>query len=425
MFCPNCGQENAPEDKFCIYCGSELIDNQSFLDESTTATVDVKQTLQLLWGGIQSGYKSLRHFFRNHPKVCIPVVVIVVCCAVFSIANATILSGKQAAKRYFQAIINDNSRGVYSCLDLPESDFVNASKFDDYFQTLGYQQAKVGNYQITELDTTADKGDDGITSAYQITYYLRGDSSTRSMYVELVSIPQLFGLINHYKVLSDYIVTGYRILVPAGSTVTLNGTELHDPITNGGSECYTIPSLFNTTYTITVKNPFGSATGSFVPARSGTDADIYNCEMLLYNDETVSAIYSQAQAQFISLLNAAVAQQTFPADIAKTANSDMQGDIATRFADLQSYCYDASSGTGYTSIQLSNITDNSYQGQTFSANSPMEYSCEFSFSYSYSRRYRNWDGNLEIVNGESSGSARMHYVYENGSWVLEAFDCYL
>ena len=161
MFCPNCGQENAPEDKFCIYCGSELIDNQSFLDESTTATVDVKQTLQLLWGGIQSGYKSLRHFFRNHPKVCIPVVVIVVCCAVFSIANATILSGKQAAKRYFQAIINDNSRGVYSCLDLPESDFVNASKFDDYFQTLGYQQAKVGNYQITGLDTTAGKGDDG------------------------------------------------------------------------------------------------------------------------------------------------------------------------------------------------------------------------------------------------------------------------
>ena len=29
MYCPNCGKLNPQEDKFCMYCGAQLIDNQN------------------------------------------------------------------------------------------------------------------------------------------------------------------------------------------------------------------------------------------------------------------------------------------------------------------------------------------------------------------------------------------------------------
>lgn len=425
MFCPNCGEKNAPEDKYCIYCGAELIDNQDFPDESTDFTADTKRILQLVWSKIKCVGKSMQRFLKRHPKVCIPLAAIAGCFVILSVVNATVFSGKQAVRKYFMAIMNDNSRAVYSCLDLPESDFVNASKFDDYFQTLGYKEAKVGNYQIDELGSTSSKDDESITSDYQVTYYLRGDSSTRSMYVELVRIPQFFGLINHYKVLSNYVVTGYTILAPEGSTVTVEGIELKNPVVNGNSESYTIPSMFNTDYEITITNQFGAETGTFVPGRRGTDADIYNSEVMSYNAETISAMYSQAQAQFSELLNSATAQQSFPADIAQTTDSDLQNDIARRFSDLKSNFYDSNSGTGLTGIQITGATDNSYSGQTFSANSPMEYTCEFDFNFNYTRRVRNWDGTIETVNGSSSGRATMYYIYENEAWALEGFNYYL
>lgn len=406
MYCPNCGKENSSEDRYCIYCGSELIDNQNFPE---TSEVDWKY----VWQQIQSVTKSLCKKIQRHPKIAFPVLAAVGCFLALSIANATVLSGESVARRYFKALMNNDSRAVYACLDLPESQFVNASEFDKFFRSLGYQAHNIGDYEIKEYTTSSIESD--ITSNYYITYYVRGDSSTHSTSVEVVNVPLFFGLINRYKVLSDYISSDFGVIVPAGSTVSVDGIILDGSTAYENYDRYSIPSLFCTGHDIAVSNSLGSAEDSFVPSPGYGDS--YTVYAVNYNADTVNAVYAQAQNQLNSILTAAIARQDFPADIVKSGDAD--NNVADRFSDLKSRLYDTSNNTGFTNIQVTATTDQSSQ-QVFDA-STIQYNCTMRFDYSYARRWQNyWSGETGIDNGTSYGQAAFTYVYEDGVWALES-----
>ena len=422
MFCSNCGQENSAEDRFCIFCGAELIDNHNFPD-STPNTV-----MQALWDAVVAGCKKVKAVFQKHPQIAIPVALVVACGVGLSIANATVFSGKRAATKYFLSMMNNDGSAVYQYLDLPESDFVNMTKFNDYFQTLGYKNVDVGNYQVTEVSSSGsrltDSGEEGsITTDYEVTYYLRGDSGTRSMNIKVVNIPRFFGLLNSYKVISSYVATDYQVNVPTGSTVIVDDITLSDPVTRGDCDSYTIPSILCTDHTITINHPFGTQEGVFVPSSGSGYGNSYDCDSLPYNTATTEAVFAQAQAQFSSILNAAVARQAFPADIAQAGDADAQSRILEEFYDLQSDCYDVNNDTGYITVQITSSEDDSYQ-QSFSAGS-IEYQCVIDYDYNYIRRRKNWYDEVEMQNGSDYGEATLTYVYENGAWVLEGFTCYL
>lgn len=410
MYCPNCGKENSSEDRYCIYCGSELIDNQNFPE---TSEVDWKYVWQQIQSVTKSLCKKIQRFFKRHPKIAFPVLAAVGCFLALSIANATVLSGESVARRYFKALMNNDSRAVYACLDLPESQFVNASEFDKFFRSLGYQAHNIGDYEIKEYTTSSIESD--ITSNYYITYYVRGDSPTHSTSVEVVNVPLFFGLINRYKVLSDYISSDFGVIVPAGSTVSVDGIILDGSTAYENYDRYSIPSLFCTGHDIAVSNSLGSAEDSFVPSPGYGDS--YTVYAVNYNADTVNAVYAQAQNQLNSILTAAIARQDFPADIVKSGDAD--NNVADRFSDLKSRLYDTSNNTGFTNIQVTATTDQSSQ-QVFDA-STIQYNCTMRFDYSYARRWQNyWSGETGIDNGTSYGQAAFTYVYEDGVWALES-----
>ena len=410
MYCPNCGKENSSEDRYCIYCGSELIDNQNFPE---TSEVDWKYVWQQIQSVTKSLCKKIQRFFKRHPKIAFPVLAAVGCFLALSIANATVLSGESVARRYFKALMNNDSRAVYACLDLPESQFVNASEFDEFFQSLGYQAHKIGDYEIEEY-TSSSNGSD-ITSNYHITYYIRGDSSTHSTSVEVVNVPLFFGLINRYKVLSSYVSSDFEVFVPAGATVSIDGIALSGATTYETYDRYIIPSLFCANHTIEVVHPLGSGDDTFVP--SSGYGDNYTFQEIHYNSDTVNTVYAQAQNQLNSILTAAIARQDFPADIVKF--SDPDNNVEERFTNLKSDLYDTSNNTGFTSIQITDTADESYQ-QGFDA-STMMYNCTVRFDYSYTRRWQNyWSGETGVDNGTSHGQATFVYMYEEGIWTLES-----
>ena len=55
MYCPNCGKLNPQEDKFCMYCGAELIDNQNVPQQAVTPTVQVDWNNSQLRQGMDIG----------------------------------------------------------------------------------------------------------------------------------------------------------------------------------------------------------------------------------------------------------------------------------------------------------------------------------------------------------------------------------
>lgn len=422
MFCPNCGQENPAEDKFCMYCGAELIDNQNFPDNST---VTMKQALHALWDGAVGGFRKVKAVCKQHPQIAIPVIGIAGCCVCLSIANATVLSGKHTATKYFLAVMNNDGPAVYNYLDLPESDFVRLSTFNEYFKTLGYKDLNIGNYQVTEARSSlfgVDGEAGSITTDYNITYYLRGDNSTRTMTVRVVNIPQALGLINYYKVISDCVATDYEINVPSGSTVTVGDITLSDPVEYADCDSYTIPSLYCQDYDITVTHPFGAEEATIHPTSGSSYNNVFNCNSLTYNTATTDALFAQALAQLNSILTSAVTRQDFPTDITCTQDADMQSDIQDTYDYLRANLYDTSSDTGYTSIQITDTTDDS-DLQEFSVDE-MTYQCSIDFSYNYTRRRKNWNDEVQMQNDSSYGNATLYYTYENGAWTLTGFNCY-
>ena len=407
MYCPNCGKLNSPEDAYCTECGSELIDNQNF------PAFDFEHLWQKLRSGIGALYKKTRLFFNDHPKIALPIAALVGCFLLISILNATVFSGKSVARRYFKALMNNDSRAVYSCLDLPKSEFVNASAFDEFYKSLGYQARDVGNYKIVEKSSS----DSALTLSYGITYYLRGESSTHSTSVQVVNSPLFFGLINRYKVLSGYVSSNFEILVPSGSSVAVDGIALSDPTAYEGYDRFSIPSLFCTEHTIEVSHPLGYAEESFIPSPGYGDS--YTLSYVSYNSDTANAVYAQAQTQLNTILAAALARQQFPDGIVKYSGTS--GNVDEAFASLQSDLYNTSDNTGFTRIEIQNTSDQSSQ-QAFDI-SEIRYDCTVEFDYSYDRRWQNyWSGETGTDTSTSYGQATFTYRYEDGVWALENID---
>lgn len=402
-----------------MFCGAELIDNQAFPD-SGQATVG--QMLEMLWHGIAAVFGKIGAFIKKYPVFCVPVLLLAAGVFVLSALNATVFSGERVARQYFLAMMNNDGSAVYRCLDLPESQFVNRDAFDRYFNSLKQQKQNVGNYTVKERKTTSSKDtEEGLTRYYQITYYLHGSGSTQTMNLELVNVPAFFGLINSYKVMSEYVALGYTIDVPTGAAVMVDDISLTDPISYDDCDRYVIPAIFCNEHSIRIVHPLGEKEDRFTPRLSyGYDSG-YVCSSMPYSSSVAETVSAQAQAQLNSIVSAIVAQQGFPGEVTLTADTEAQQEINETFRSLQSSWYDASKGTGYTSIQITSQRDSSDE-QYFDADS-VTYRCYLRFDYNYLRRRMTWLDEIEMQNGSDDGNATLYYAYENGAWVLEGFNC--
>lgn len=437
MYCPNCGKLNPQGDKFCMYCGTELIDNQNVAPQPAAPTVqdawrDVKRT----------GGQSLA-LIKRYPQISIPVAVLVVILLVYAFLNGLVYTPKNAVVRYFGALKQGNVQSIYDCMDLPESQFISYDSFNRMWGEMGTPSLQVSSYEITEAgsrlsassvdplmllfgqvdpDDYTDSSDpqeqSSLVKTYLVNYHTPGNDEIQSLQVRLIGEPMMGGLFQNYKVLSDYIVQDYLVTAPSGSTVTVDGIALTDGSASQNGDVYTIPAIFQGEHTITVESALGGLSDTVFLSSSDYYGDSgYSCSYIPYSDATCSALFEQAKTQLNTIMAGALTRQAWPADVAVTTDPDDAEDVAYTYQRLQENLFDTERGSGYTSFQFTEISDQSDHDQRFSSDGA-RYTCAMDFRYNYTRRYVNWNDEVEMNNGSSSGSAYLDYVYNNGTWQL-------
>ena len=438
MYCPNCGKLNPQEDKFCMYCGAQLIDNQNTPAQPVTRAVSLGEVRQNLTGGVQ-GVVGLA---RRYLAVTIAVLLVVLVLVVYVLLNGLVFSPKATVERYFDAMRSGDTQALYDCMDLPESDFTTYEAFCTMWENTDKPSLQnMTSYEITEarsgrassgsvdplallisgadLDSYADGTEDDAGSSlvknYQVSCHISGSDEIETIPVQLIGQPVMGGLFQEYKVLSDYTALNYSVIVPAGAAVTVDSIPLTGATTSEEGDVYLIPAIFRGDHTIAVESPLGGLTEDVIV--EGYDGDAYTCSRIPYSDATRTALFEQGKTQLNSIMAAALSRQGWPADVTVTSDPDAAEDVANTFQRLQENLYDTDRGSGYTSFQFTEITDESGQNQDFSS-ADAYYSCAMEFQYNYTRRYVNWRDEVEMNNGSSYGSACLDYVYQDGAWQL-------
>ena len=230
MFCSECGKENQKGAKFCEDCGAELISNATEVKKSIPKKPMDKKTKTLI------GIVSL-----------IVILLIMGCVFLGSKSNPTSI-----AKEYFLAYVNGDKDRLYKYLDVKDSGFTSKKIFKKVFE---FEKKDLLNYSVA----SEEKSGDGLTSKVKINYTLRGESTSKSVTINLVKDKKnKFLLFDNWKISNETsaLVTDYRVNVPKGSTVKFEGVTLDKKyLQQDYSETYdsyVIPQILKGKYNVSV-----------------------------------------------------------------------------------------------------------------------------------------------------------------------------
>lgn len=416
MYCPNCGKLNEEGDQYCAFCGAPLVDNQNFPSAAGQAADQAQAALSALGA---AGRKLLA-LAQRHKKVVAGAAAAIVAVAVAGGVLSARFSARGVAERYFKAMMGSDAAAAYACLDIVESAFTSEEKFAEMWEQ-SYAEKELFNYSVEErrakssslYSFDAPEQENSISHTFDFTYYLRGDATAYSASVTVVEGAGGLPLMKNYKVLPDFQLTGYEIVVPRGSSVLLDGLELAAPEVEDDRLVYRVPALFTTAYDLTVENPLCET----VQQRLYPEGGNYQLYDIPFSGQTCADLGALAASQFDSIMTAILAYGEMPADIQLSRNSI----AAMTYTSLRDRLVQPAEGTGLYQFTRTAIGDDSSGGQTVSGGE-ITYTCDIEFDFTYSEVYRAWDN--ELVNNEgreSSGYGTFYYTYEDGAWGLEDF----
>lgn len=395
MYCPNCGKPNSDADRFCMYCGAELIDNQNFGEVSPAE--QLRDTARAL-------AHSAGDFCRRHKKAVAGVVAAVVVVLIIAGAWEAMFSPKSVAVTYFKAVMSGDASSAYSCLDIVASPFTDQDDFDTFWSN-SFPARDLYNYTVSE-ESTGSGGEDSIEHTFDFRYYLRGDDTPYSMSVTVIEAQGIAS----YKVLPDFVVTDYSVSVPRGVSVTFGGQTLSDPMQGNFSDVYTLPAVFTMPYELDLTGDlFIPLSDLVIPQRGET----YTCDAMTINEQTADALFSTACTQMDEMIASILTYSEFPADIALTEESS----APDTYDQMRSYMVDPQEGTGYYSIS---ITDHVNKSETQSTSANITYTCSMDLPYNYTRLYKSWTGEVSASDGSDKTRAELTYRYENDQWKLDS-----
>lgn len=337
MFCPECGTRNEDDARFCAACGTSLVEFQT---QQTPQGQGYQQASQQ---GYQQGpqgqqyqqapqgqqyqqapqqqYQPPRPPKKPVSKAFIAVIFECLLAAGLIVGIVLTLNNKfspeSVALKYWKAVMAHEWGQAYDCCEFPDNGlltkqmYVNVSAASNTGAPVQYKSARVekeSNWAAGDSDTSGRN-----TGSYVIRYMVKGSASEETDYLTLVKTgKKKFLLWDEWKVTpSDSWSQDVYFEIPVGATLKLNGVEVTDAdITEDAYGQYlTIPYLFTGSYQMEVEGP------GMEPYRANTYVDHYGCEdnyvSLRPSRETVESVMAQAEADFKTIMDSALAGADF------------------------------------------------------------------------------------------------------------------
>ncbi len=484
MKCPNCGNENEAEALFCGYCGVNLqeaaaLNGQEGSSPGSQATgaqgngqdtssgqgysqgtdaqsqgygAGTSNTQNQGYGqgygagqghtgqgyGQEGGYGAFGQqqvVKKPFPKWAFAVIAESLLLVLVIVGSVKVLakSGdmKQVAEQYFVNMANGDLEEAYGQLDiaqlgLGEDDpFINAGMFAKAMaqSSLGV----VNHYQVNEGSEWEESlyqwgenlglsGDTPMMRTVRIDYRAEGDTSNKTY---PVSLDQASG---KWKVsLAGIVYQDYRIYVPAGAAVSLDGVPLGEGYRNleeGSQEdayldSYLIPYLFYGSHEVEVALEDMEDVEETIQV--GYDSSQYYLEAMQIKEEIQDALVQKAGENMKQIYGAAIAGKDFSAvEELFTENQELRQEIKEYYEYLMS---EASQGD----TRLQEITVSNMEGTVYgSEGAAVHVGFEYSVGYIYEDY---WSGEEESDTYSGTGECQFRFVKENGEWVQVGLGC--
>ena len=212
MYCKNCNRKGKKDEKYCSECGSKLTKQKSTFKLSQKS----KNTIGILAG------------------------LLIMIFAAYGIA-CYIFSPEEAARKYFDAVINNDEETIYSYIDVESSDFISKKLLSEKMVKF----AKIESYEIVD---TEEYGNEVIVT---FRYKLKDTNEIRKVLVSLTREDGIF--FDKWKVNSGKLTKNVTIKVPNNAIVTIDNMDITKYEIDDDSEyyqTYRIPAIITGEYQV-------------------------------------------------------------------------------------------------------------------------------------------------------------------------------
>lgn len=398
MFCPECGKKNRGEARFCENCGFKL-ESQVIQEPAQVATQQYQPSTPAV----------PRKPMSKKSKILIGSILFL-CIGFFGLYKyvESITSPSAYAEKYFEGVMDAEWSEVYDTLDVEKVGFINEENFKQAQSDVEAQPYK--SYEIKSVSEDISPS----SSEVVIEYTPKGSSDQLQLYVSLnKQKAKKFLFFDDWKVSPEsFVASDYSIDIPAGATVSINGEKLDKDYlstSNDYTDTYVIPEIFTGNYDIKVTKEYMEDIKDTIAVQT---FDGYYLDNMELRSEVIDEITSQIPEILEKLYAAAIAGNGF---------TTIQSYFSSNPEDLdylqEQYSYFVDDLYGDDGIGLQNVSFDGFEYNTYADGSDIY--VDISFDYLADYLYSDWwSGEILSDTYDSYDYESMHFVNENGKWVL-------
>lgn len=395
MFCAACGTKNEKNAKFCENCGQPI-----------EKKVKIKK---------ENHWKEKIPSVSKKTKIGLGIMAILLVVIISSFyLLTTITSPNHIASAYFDALISQDAKQLYSYLEVEESPFTSK----EVLQSILDQQkvSEVINYKITRSEATSD----GLRYRVTFTYTTKSGKDNGTTTVTLVKNKKKQWLFfDSWEVQNSSFKTldHLKLSVLKDSKVKIEGVELSPEYRNKKEstetlDVYDLPAMFSTDYQVEATLPMGVTVTDTLNINSSNKQYQIELEKEDLSSTILDQIKEQALTNLKVLYDAALAKKGF-ADIQSNFTYE-NGDFSNLEKAYHQLVNDLAKGTNtltaieFTKAEIDDIT----------LNQDGYFYVSFKVNYNYSVTYQELGGEQKNVSSEDYDYINLTFDYKNESFHL-------
>lgn len=271
MKCTKCESAIDKKDKYCSNCGSKITKENKFLK-----------------------------FIKENSHTIVQILIIIMLCFILGLIVIKKTDPETIAKKYMEAVLNNDTEEIYNTFDLENSDFVSLDILNDKITKL----ENVSNISLINKKVYENEA--------LITYKYDVGSKTYIASVSLTKSGKKFFIFDNWKVNSGKIAKNITIEVPKGAKVWVDNVSLDKYLnsdnTNEFTDEYVIDNMIVGSYTFKASLLDGNEIEKELNVIDNGNYSIGSVEL---NDETKNKVTELAKTTIQDIYNNLISGTTY------------------------------------------------------------------------------------------------------------------